>query len=200
MKPLPAIPEDLPTRGNRFTRRVWQLLLHLIGWDFEGTVPNLPRFVIIGAPHTSNWDFVVAMLIIGTLGMRVTWLGKHTIFRWPLGVLLRRLGGIPVDRSKSHGIVDQATEAFSHTDQLVVGMAPEGTRRRTRQWKTGFYHIAAGAGVPIVPAYLDFRRKRVGMGSPVMPTNDLKRDLGTLQEFYAPYARGARRPELYGQG
>ena len=197
MKPLPELPASVPSRGGRISRRCWQLLLDLMGWEFEGTVPNLSRFVVIGAPHTSNWDFVVAMSIIGALGLRVTWLAKHTIFRWPLGLLLRQLGGVPVDRRKSHGLVEQATQAFSREAGLVVGIAPEGTRRRTERWKTGFYHIASGAGVPIVPAYLDFSRKRVGMGTPLMPTGDLEADLRRLKEFYAPYAHAARRPEWY---
>ena len=198
--PNPSIPEVVPRRSGRTSRRCWQFLTRLLGWEFEGELPNLSRFVLIGAPHTSNWDFVIAMSVMGGLGLRITWLGKHTLFRWPLGAFLRRLGGIPVDRRRAHGFVGHATEAFRTEERLVVGIAPEGTRKRTEHWKMGFYHIAVGAGVPIVPAYLDYRRRRVGMGMPLIPTNDVDGDLKKLKDFYAPYARAAKRPERYGQG
>ena len=197
---FPMLPEAAPRRGSRATRRCWQALLGLWGWEFEGALPNLPRFVLIGAPHTSNWDFVIAITAIGALGLRVTWLGKHTLFRWPFGPVLRRLGGVAVDRRASHGLVGFATEAFRHEEALVIGIAPEGTRRRTVRWKTGFYHIAAGAGVPIVPVYLDYRRRRMGTGVPIHPTGDAKADLKRVYDCYAPYARAGRWPALFSLG
>ncbi len=198
MKPLPSLPDAVPSRGGMFERRCWLLLLRVMGWEFEGEVPNLSRFVIIGAPHTSNWDFVVALGIIGYLGLRIQLFGKHTIFRWPLGPLLRRMGGIPVDRRKAHGLVEQAIETFASADKLVVAMAPEGTRERTRRWKSGFYHIAAGAAVPIVPAYIDFSRRRVGMGEPLVPTGDMERDVHALYTFYVSFANAAKHPQNFG--
>ena len=198
MSIVPDVPESVPRRGSRASRWCFKLLLRIMGWAFEGAFPNLSRFVLIGGPHTSNWDFVVAMVIMGALGVRVTWIGKHTIFVWPFASLLRHLGGLPVDRSAAQGLVEQVSRQFESTERLIVGIAPEGTRRLTEHWKTGFYHIAVAAGVPIVPAYLDFQRKRVGTGSPVMPTQDMESDLRQLKAFYAPFAASARRPEWYG--
>jgi len=153
--------------------------------------------VVIAAPHTSNWDFVIAMLFIGALRLHVSWLGKHTIFRWPFGGFFRKLGGIPVDRRESQGLVDFAMQLFRTEDSLLIALAPEGTRRRTAHWKTGFYHIAVGADVPIVPAYLDFSDRRVGIGSPLVPTSNMETDLAKVSDFYAPYASAARRPEKF---
>ena len=197
---FPELPEAVPRRGGRAAQRCWRLFLRLLGWEFEGALPNLSRFVLIGAPHTSNWDFVIAMSTIGALGLHVTWLGKHTLFRWPFGPILRLLGGIAVDRRASHGLVAYATEALRREAHLVIGMAPEGTRKRTARWKTGFYHIAAGADVPIVPAYLDYRRRRVGTGAPIEPTGDAEADLKRVQDCYAPYARAGRWPARFGLG
>ncbi len=192
--------DALPRRGGRAGRWCWQLFLRLLGWEFEGEVPNLPRFVVIGAPHTSNWDFVIAMAIIGALDLRVTWLGKHTLFRWPFRAVMLRLGGIPVDRREPHGFVARAVLAFESEERLIIGITPEGTRKRTTRWKTGFYHIAVAASVPVVPGYIDFSRRRVGMGPPMMPTGDIEADLKKLRGFYAPFADAGRRPGLFGLG
>lgn len=198
MSIIPALPEAVPTFGNRISRQSSALLLRMLGWRWEGEFPNLPRCVVIVGPHTSNWDFVVAILMMGALGIRVTWIGKHTIFRWPFGRLFRYLGGIPVDRSAPQGLVEQVTVQYSSNDRMIVAIAPEGTRSRTERWRTGFYHIAAGAQVPVVPVYLDFRRKRAGAGRAVMPTDDQDGDIQRLKDFYAPYGASARRSEYYG--
>ena len=158
-----------PRRRAPVSRAVSRLLLGVTGWRVEGELPACPKFVVIVAPHTSNWDFVLGILGMFVTGVRASWLGKHTIFRFPLTPLLRWLGGEPIDRSAAHGTVGIAVEHFRTRPPWVLGLSPEGTRRRVDRWKTGFYRIALGAGVPIVPVTLDFRRRVLGIGSPVMP-------------------------------
>lgn len=174
----------LPRRGNRLTRRLGAAVLRLLGWRIEGRLPDLPRFVAVGAPHTSNWDFVVVMASIFALGIDARWLAKHTLFRPPFGGLLRWLGGIPVDRGVSSGVVAQSVAAFRSQPRLILCVAPEGTRSGGREWKTGFYHIALGAGVPLVPCSLDFGRRVVGLGPPLTPTGDQDADVAALRAFY----------------
>jgi 1-acyl-sn-glycerol-3-phosphate acyltransferase len=144
-------------------------LLGLVGWRVEGELPDCPKFVVIVAPHTSNWDFVIGILAMFATGLRANWLGKHTIFRFPLAPVLRWLGGEPIDRSTPHGTVRTAIDHFRTRPQWVLGLSPEGTRRRVDRWKTGFYRIAVGAGVPIVPVTMDYRTRVLGIGSPVVP-------------------------------
>jgi len=162
-----------------------------MGWRFEGALPDLPKFVVIGAPHSSNWDFVVAMAAILALGLRLTILGKHTLFRGPLAPLMRWCGVIPVDRSRPNGIVGDSVAALAAADRLVIGLAPEGSRTPSATWKTGFWHIAKAAGVPVVPVALDYGRHCIRIGEPFMPS-DLDRDLDGLARFYAG-VRGAKR-------
>ena len=195
--PFPSLGEAVPRRGNRHVRKFWRAALHGAGWDVEGTLPDLAKFVVIGAPHTSNWDFVVAMPILWALGVEARWIGKHTIFRWPFARLLRYFGGMPVKRSEHHGSVERVIDIFNHKERLVLAVAPEGTRKRVTRWKTGFYHIAVGAGVPIVPAYFDYPRRRVGFGAPFSPTGDVDADIQSLRAFYTPYAHSGRRPHLF---
>lgn len=195
--PFPVLGEAIPRRGNRFSRRVWQWLLHGAGWDLEGTLPNRAKFVLIGAPHTSNWDFFVAMAALHGLGLDARWIGKHTLFLWPIGGVMRLLGGMPVVRTERRGVVQSVAQAFDAEDHLVIAITPEGTRKRVERWKTGFYHIAVKADVPIVPAYLDYSRKRVGFGPPHFPSGDARADIATLRAFYEPYARTGRNPENY---
>jgi len=185
--PLPELGDAIPKRGNRFTRGFWRAAFRLAGWDCEGEIPNLPKFVIIGAPHTSNWDFPIAMAFVLAIGLDARWIGKHTLFRRPFGGFMRWLGGMPVVRSERRGVVDQVMEIFDGHERMVFGVAPEGTRKRVDRWKTGFYHIAMGAGVPILPGYFDYPRKRVGFGAPFTPTGDIEADVQTLKAFYAPY-------------
>ena len=193
--PIPELGDAVPARGNRFSRGFWRVALHMAGWDFEGEIPNLSKFVIIAAPHTSNWDFLIVMSIALALGLDAHWIGKHTLFRWPLGRLLHWLGGIPVVRSEQRGVVAQVVDAFEGHDRLVFAIAPEGTRKRVDRWKTGFYHIALGASVPIFPAYFDYPRKVVGVGPPLMPSGDLEDDIESLKAFYAPFT--GKKPEQF---
>ncbi len=191
--PYPTRGEAIPTKGNRFSRGLGKAVLKIMRWDLGGELPNLPKFLIIGAPHTSNWDFVLAIAMKVALGLDARWLGKHTIFRPPFGSLMRWLGGFPVDRSARHSVVAQTIEAFAQRDRFVVGVTPEGTRKRVDRWKTGFYHVAQGAGVPIVPFYFDYARKVLGFGPPFELSGDLEADMKQIRAFYAPFE--GKKPE-----
>lgn len=159
-------------------------------------LPPDPRYVAIGAPHTSNWDFPVAILTMAALEMDARWVGKHTLFRWPFGPLMRALGGVPVDRRKSQNFVQQVVERMRSESEFVLVIAPEGTRSRTRRWKTGFYHIAHGSEVPIALGFLDFARRRAGIGGWFRPSGDLEADMTRIREFYAD--KTGKRPEQEG--
>ena len=163
--------------------------LRLRGWRLAGGAPPLRKYVVVLAPHTCNWDFPLAMLAASGYGIRLSWLGKHTIFRWPVAGFLRAMGGIPVHRERHDGMVRQVVEAFAASDTLVIGMTPEGTRTATPHWKSGFYHMARRAGVPIVLASLDRPTRRITLGPVVMPTGNSAKDMEAVRAFYAD-ARG----------
>jgi 1-acyl-sn-glycerol-3-phosphate acyltransferase len=185
VRAVPALGVAVPRRGNRFTRAVGRSVLAAMGWRLEIEFPDAPKFVVIVAPHTSAWDFVFAITVTVAMGLRASWMGKSALFRWPFGGLMRWLGGIPIDRRASHGVVETMVELFKIRPHLVLGIAPEGTRRKVGAWKTGFYHIAHGAGVPIVPCYVDYARKVIGSGATVHATGDLAADLRAIQSIYA---------------
>ena len=160
-------------------------------------LPDEPRFVIIVAPHTSNWDFFVGIFAMFALGLRASWFGKHTIFRFPVTPILGWLGGEPIDRGTKRGTVETAVDLFRARKQWVLTIAPEGTRKRVEQWKTGFLQIAVGAGVPIVPASFDYRRRVVGLGAPFRPTGDLVSDMSAVRGFFRKEM--ARYPENFAE-
>jgi 1-acyl-sn-glycerol-3-phosphate acyltransferase len=164
-----------------------------MGWRFEGEIPNARKLVIIVAPHTSNWDFVVGVAAKLALGLRVLWFGKDTLFRFPFGVLLRRLGGMPVDRAASHDVVPEIIEQFARRERLILGLAPEGTRKRVERWRTGFYHIAHGAKVPILPVALDWESRTLKILAPFMTTGDIDGDVRQLQGRFSGVS--GRRPK-----
>ncbi len=193
-----AFPEPGPNivrKANPLMTRWSRWILMRLGWRVEGTLPNLKKFVIIGAFHTSNWDFFIAMAMMYALDVRGQWIAKHTIFRWPLGPLLRALGGRPVFRERHQGMVQEAIKVFRSSEQFIFAVTPEGTRSKVERWKTGFYHVAVGAQVVIVPAYFDYPGRRVGFGSPFKPTGDMESDLSELQKFYEPYRSTAFHPD-----
>jgi 1-acyl-sn-glycerol-3-phosphate acyltransferase len=158
-----------------------------------GRLPEEPRFVLIVAPHTSNWDFIIGVLAKIAIAIDASWLGKHTIFVFPVAPLLRWLGGEPVDRSTSHGIVEAAIARFRSRPQWVLAVAPEGTRRPVEHWKTGFYRIAVGAGVPILPVTFDYSRRAVDLGTLYWPTGDEEIDMREIRGRY--HAGMAKHPE-----
>lgn len=176
---------SVPRRGNRFSRALFTALLRLAGWRFVEPFPDQAQAVIVAAPHTSNWDFVVGMSAVFALGVRVHWMGKHTLFRWPAGPLMRWLGGIPIDRTAAHGVVEQTVALFAARPQLLLVVTPEGTRKKVARWKSGFWHIAHGAGVPILLGAIDYRKKQLQVGSLLQPGSDLEADMRRIQAHYA---------------
>lgn len=178
-------------------RRLAVAALGLRGWRLAGEPPSLPKYVVVFAPHTCNWDLALGLLAAAGFGLKPSWLGKQAIFRWPIAGLLRRLGGIPVRRDHPRGVVGQGVAAFAATDSLVLGITPEGTRRHTPYWKSGFYRMALGAGVPIVPASIDFPARCITLGTPLELSGDPGRDMQAIRRFYAD-ARGIH-PEKAGR-
>ncbi len=163
-----------------------KLLLEVMGWTFhaEELPEDLKKCVLIAYPHTSNWDLPL-MLACSYLGdMKISWLGKHTLFRGIGGPFFGWLGGVPVDRTAPQGMVQQVVETFDETDEMILAIPPEGTRARTDGWKTGFYYIAHGADVPILMAYLDWKKKEAGFGPLLYPSGDIEADFEILREFY----------------
>ena len=155
-----------------------------MGWRLEGCAPPA-KCVVIGAPHTSNWDFAYLLAMGTVFGLDVGWLGKHTLFRWPFGWLARRLGGVSVRRGRSQNLVEQVATAFAESDSLALCVPPEGTRHYAPYWKSGFYHIASAANVPIAASFLDYQRKIGGFGPLLAPGGDLRADMQVLRDFYA---------------
>jgi 1-acyl-sn-glycerol-3-phosphate acyltransferase len=181
----PRVGASVPQRGSAGLRRLGRTGLALMGWRIEGDLPDLAKFVIAVAPHTSNWDFVVGVNALFALDLRISFLGKHTLFRWPLGPFMRWIGGIPVDRSSRHGIVGDAIAAFERVDQRVLAIAPEGTRKRVERFRSGFLHIARGARVPVLLATLDWGNRCVRFGPLLDPSPDLDADLRRVEAFFA---------------
>ncbi len=186
--PPSARPTTFPRRGNVATRALGRVALKAFGWRLEGTFPDLPKFVVVGAPHTSNYDFLVTMATLFALGADAKWLAKHSLFRPPLGVLFRWMGGIPVNRGVQSGVVTASVAAFAEREALILCVAPEGTRSGVRSWRTGFYHIAVGARVPIVPCSADYATRVVRIGAPHLTTGDQEEDFARIRAFF----RGVR--------
>ena len=159
--------------------------LRLSGWRVEGQFPADSRYVLIGAPHTSNWDFPLALGVCFACNVKIYWMGKSSLFRGLAGLVMRWLGGIPVNRNKPGGLVGQMITAFGRQPELVLAIPPEGTRSRVSEWKTGFYYIAQRAGVPVLPVYVDGARKVVGIALLFYPTGDLEGDLPKIRAIYA---------------
>lgn len=179
-------------------RRGLRALVRLCGWEIVGTPPAARKYVMIGAPHTSNWDFVVMLAATFVLGIHVSWLGKHTLFRPPFGGLMRALGGIEIDRSAAHNVVEQIAQTVHDSEKLIILIAPEGTRKHTDHWKSGFYYIARAADVPLTLAFLDYKHRRAGLGPTLALTGDLERDMREIRAFYVTHA-GGRHPERMGE-
>lgn len=175
-----------PGRLSRIVRRVLLWFYRRQGWKAVGTPPASRRCVIIAAPHTSNWDFVYFLGLVDALGIRAHFMGKRSLFRWPLGGFMRDMGGVAIDRSSRNNMVQAMIDEFAARDEFMLTIAPEGTRGKAGDWKTGFYNIALKAGVPMVPGYMDYRRKVVGLGPAMTPSGDYEKDLAALAAFYAP--------------
>ncbi|MEQ8955705.1 MAG: lysophospholipid acyltransferase family protein [Gammaproteobacteria bacterium] len=161
------------------------VILKLIGWKTRGSDLQIKKLVLIGAPHTSNWDFPLMLMVVLKLRLKLFWMGKHTLFPYGAGWLMKWLGGIPIDRRASHNVVNETVRQYREHDELIVLIPPEGTRSKVRQWKTGFYHIASNAGVPILLGYVDASKKEAGFADFFHPSGDIDGDLATIREFYA---------------
>lgn len=168
-------------------RAIGRSALRLLGWRAQGEFPPEARdgCVLLAAPHTSNWDLFFLIAFAMAFDLHVSWMGKHTLFRPPMGFAMRWLGGIPVRRGEPKRTVEQMAELFRSRKPLVLVVSPEGTRRRSEHWKSGFYWIARRAGVPIVPSYLDFGTKTAGFGPALVPTDSLSADMDRLRAVYA---------------
>jgi 1-acyl-sn-glycerol-3-phosphate acyltransferase len=161
-----------------------RFFMTLSGWRIDGKLPDIPKFVLIGAPHTSNWDFLLFLGLIFSLRANVHFMGKAELFRFPIGWFFRYCGGIPVERKKSTGLVEQMVKACNESDKFILTIAPEGTRHHVVEWKRGFYHIAKSAGIPIVIAVVDGKHKAVRIGQVFHPTEDMEGDLKCIQDFF----------------
>lgn len=184
MSRVPPLPPSLPRRGNAFWRALGRALLAIGGWRVEGEFPDRAKLVAIVAPHTSNWDFLVGISAVWALGLRVRFLGKHTLFRPPLGWLMRWSGGIPVNRTAPQGFVPQAVGAIASAEAIFLAITPAGTRSSTRPWKSGFYHIAHAARVPILPVAFDGARRTIRLLAPFETSGDYAREIPELRALY----------------
>lgn len=176
---------------------IGKLLLTLTGWKPGGKLPDVPKFVLIAAPHTSNWDLPVMLMIGAYFGVWPKWIGKKELFGPPFGWFMKLLGGIPVDRSKHNNLVDAAAHTFKTRESLILAVPPEGSRKKMEYWKTGFYYIAEAAGVPVCLGFLDYGNKVGGFGPLLMPTGNIGKDFDILRNFYK--ASMAHKPQNFGE-
>jgi 1-acyl-sn-glycerol-3-phosphate acyltransferase len=178
-------------------RLLAQGFLRATGWKPEGAPPAHARFVLIAAPHTSNWDLAFLLALAAVYELPISFMMKHTVFRGPLGPLFRSVGGIPIHRHRRGDLVKQMVEAFGERDEFVLVVPAEGTRGRVAHWKSGFYHIAREANVPIVLGYLDYARRRGGFGPPLVPSGSIAGDMDVIRDFYAD--KTGRHPDLFAE-
>jgi 1-acyl-sn-glycerol-3-phosphate acyltransferase len=172
------------------------IILRLIGWRIVGKMPKgIKKCIMIEAPHTSNIDFILGRLAFYQLGIKARFLIKKELFRFPIGGLLKALGGIPVDRGKKNNMVDYVADLFNKNEELVVIITPEGTRKFNAHWKKGFYHIAAKADVPVLLGFIDYKKKEGGIGPILYPLKDYEKDFALIEEFYSD--KTACHPEMF---
>lgn len=174
---------NTPVVFHFFYAIAW-LGLRLAGWKIKGLPPHAQKYVMIAYPHTSNWDFPLGVAVCILFRIKVYWLGKDSLFKGLAGPLMKWLGGIPINRSESRDVVQQIVDRFDSSEQMIIAIAPEGTRSQVRKWKTGFYHIAVGAKVPIVLGYLDYAKKQVGCLQSYAPIGDIDQDLLQIKAAY----------------
>ena len=174
---------DTPILTGLF-RGITRLLLRLSGWHVDGKLPDLPKFILVGAPHTTNWDFVLFLGIVFHLRANVRFMGKAELFRSPIGWFFYWCGGVPVERSKSQGLVDQMVNVCKQSEKFILTIAPEGTRHYVSEWKMGFYHIAKSAEIPLVMAVVDGKHKAVRVGQIFYPTENMEADIKAIKGFF----------------
>ena len=194
MHKWPELPQQSPRHQSARAQRFGRWLLTQLGWQIEGQLPPLSKLVVAVAPHTSNWDFVIAMAASLALGVKISFLGKHSIFVWPIRNWLLRWGGIPVRRAERHGVVEQLAKQFSEQPQLILGVSPEGTRKKVTQWRSGFWNIARTAGVPIQLLGLDYAQKKLVFGPLQQPSDNFAHDCQQMRLFFQQMT--AKKPEF----
>jgi 1-acyl-sn-glycerol-3-phosphate acyltransferase len=185
--PVLTLPPNVPKTRHPVMRRLARGLLRLGGWRMVGEFPDLPKAVLIGAPHSSNWDGIWGMIAKVALGLDIRIFAKHQLFWWPLGPILRRLGVIEVNRGDARGLIGQMLERFEQEERFWLGIAPEGTRKQVLRWKPGFWKIAKAAGVPVVPAYFHYPEKIIGIGEVFHLGDDMDEDIARIRAWYAPW-------------
>jgi len=191
--PSPAqLPPNMPHLSDNWRRRLCRGVSRLCGWSVVGEFPDVRQAVLIAAPHSSWWDGIWGLLIKVGIGADVNFMGKQELFAGPLGGLLLRLGGIPIDRGAAKGVFEQMVDQYQHRDAFWLGIAPEGTRKPVQRWKSGFWQIARHADVPIVTACFNYPDKTIVIGPLFHTSDDMEADLQRLREFYAPF-RGKHR-------
>jgi 1-acyl-sn-glycerol-3-phosphate acyltransferase len=184
---VPTLPPNAPRSGNAFTRWFGRSVLRLGGWTITGDFPDVPRMVLIAAPHSSGWDAVWGLAAKLAMGVDIAFMAKAELFRGPLGWLLRGLGGIAVDRARAHGAVEQAAASIRASERMWFVLAPEGTRKRVKAWKSGFWRIAIAADVPVFCAWFHYPDRRIGLGRLFTMSGDLDVDMATIRDYYRPY-------------
>lgn len=175
---------ELPRRGNGVSKWLARTIFKVIGWRVVGEPINKPKLMLIGAPHTSYWDFALTILTVFAMGVRISWVAKHTAFRWPAAGLMHWLGGVSLNRETTSGFVDEAVEVFNQRDKFILAIMPEGTRAKMDGWRTGFYYIAQKAGVNLYLVIFDYEHKELRLGPEIALTGDLEADLAHIQSYY----------------
>jgi len=192
---FPHAPPNAPQVRARWRRYLGVACMRLNGWRIAGNLPDIPKFVMIVAPHTSNWDFLRGILAYLALQLDTTWLAKHSVFVWPIGALARRFGGMAIDRSRGGNIVRACVAEFARRETMSLTITPEGTRSRVKEWKLGFYYIASEAKVPILPVALNYPARQVMILPPFFPSGDADADLPKIKALFS--STMARHPENF---
>ena len=189
---LPLPPSAGKMKTSQKMQRFCKWLMERLGWSMQGEWPDLKKMVIIAAPHSSAWDVILGLLVIQGSGMKVVFMGKQEVFKWPLGSILKYLGGMPVNRAAPGGVIDQVVGEIQKSEQMWFALAPEGTRKAVKEWKTGFWKIAKQANVPVCCAYFHFPDKVVGVGKVFELSDDMEADIAQIRAWYKPYQGGNR--------
>jgi 1-acyl-sn-glycerol-3-phosphate acyltransferase len=193
---IPELGPLTPQKSNALSRATGRLLLSLLRWQIRGKVHNAPKFVMILGPHTSIWDFYIGLAGMLAVGLHSSWLIASAYTWWPLGFFLRRLGGVPIYRDRSHNLVSQIVASFNKNEKMMVTLFPEGTRQKVERWKTGFWYIASQANIPIQLVSFDYEKRVTQCGPVIEPTDNIEADMKEIQEFYRNVK--ARHPEKFG--
>jgi 1-acyl-sn-glycerol-3-phosphate acyltransferase len=184
---FPPVQPNMPRLGPSIAAPLCRWIFARSGWRVAGEFPDVAKAVVIAAPHSTNWDVIWGLLVKVGLRLDVHFIGKREAFFWPLGSLLRAFGGMPIDRKAAHGVVGEMARQFASHERFWLAIAPEGTRKKVQKWKSGFWHIARAAHVPIIPIYFHYPEKTIGFGPLIYPTADVNADMARVREFYAPW-------------